>query len=142
MRSVKVSESVYQKLKEISANDKLTMSEVVEKLLSTIPLQPCGRSGGNQDQESNSTFYRIPVENHGGAVESGKVESGGRKVEYVTKQEFLDTVERMWSLICNWTQELLQSLKEKVGIDLLNDAQEDQEEDEGLECSREEQEED
>jgi len=142
VKSIKVSEAVYEKLKRMSTSGKLTISEVVEKLLSTFPPQPCGGSGGNQDQGGNSTFYRRTVENHGGAVESGKVESGGRKVEYVTKQEFLDTVERMWSLICNWTQELLQSLKEKVGIDLLNDAQEDQEEDEGLGCARENQEED
>jgi len=115
LKSIKVSEAVYQNLKKISTNDKLTISEAVEKLLSTIPLRGCGRSGGNQDQESNSTFYRIPVEN------------GGGKVEYVTREEFTQTIEKMWNAICDWTEKLLQNL-ERVGIDL-NDAQEAKEED-------------
>ena len=133
LRSIKISETVYGKLKRLSTENKLTMSEAVEKLLSTFPLQPCGGSGGNQDQESNSTFYRIPVENGGGTVES-------RKVEYVTREEFLSTIEKMWSTICDWTEELLENLK-KAGIDL-NGAEEDQEEGESLGCSQEEQKED
>ena len=149
LKSIKVSEAVYQKLKKISSDDKLTISEAVEKLLSTFPLQGCGGSGGNQHQEGDFTFYRRTVENHGGTVESREVESASGEVEYVTRREFYEVIEK----ICNWSSELLESLK-KAGIDL-TEAEEDQEEDkgseyasedqeegEGLECSQEAQEED
>jgi len=149
LRSIKISETVYGKLKRLSIENKLTMSETVEKLLSTFPLQGCGGTGGNQHQEGDFTFYRRTVENHGGTVESREVESASGEVEYVTRREFYEVIEK----ICNWSSELLESLK-KAGIDL-TEAEEDQEEDkgseyasedqeegEGLECSQEAQEED
>jgi len=136
VKSIKVSEAVYEKLKRISTSDKLTISEAVEKLLSTFPLQGCGGSGGNQDQGSNSTFYRRTVENGGGAVESRGVESGSRKVEgcsgevesrkveYVTRDEFNQVIEDLWCKVCDWSEELLKNLR-RAGIDL-NEAKEDQ----------------
>ena len=106
MKSIKISESVYQKLKKLSTDNKLTMNETVEKLLSTVPPQNGGGSGGNEDQKIDTTGYRIPVEN------------GSGKVEYVTREELDRVVER----VCRWSEELLESLK-KLGIDLTKEGQ-------------------
>jgi len=145
LKTIRVREEFYEKIREIAERKKITIGEAVEMIAGHnlcdysdynrghIDLKP------NHDNHSNHDIHNH--DNHDGS-------------DFVTRDEFDKTIQEIWDRICEWSQELLESLKE-AGVNLLGDtsgdqeenegseyASEDQEEGEGLECSQEAQKED
>lgn len=109
MKNVKISQSAHQKLKQLAGREKLTMSEVVEKLLSSYFGVPHNKveDGGNASQNKDTTGHRIPVEKTQNA--SALVE----KEKYVTREEF----DEFAKSIEVWSRRLLEGLS-RAGVKL------------------------
>lgn len=152
MKTIRVRDKFYNKVKDIAERKKITIGEAVEMVASYNNHDYCDLNHGNRghtDLESNHNNHdNYDIRNHGNHSRDRN------ESDFVTREEFEGTIQEIWDKICEWSQELLESLKE-AGVNLLDDtsgdqeedegseyASEDQEEGEGLECSQEVQEED
>jgi len=104
LKSIKISDDIHKKIKEFSTQKGKTIDGVLRELVEKAEI-----SGGKTEPE--------PISTSGGKVENG-VENGSGKVEYVTREELDQVVER----VCRWSEELLENLR-KAGIDLTEEGQ-------------------
>jgi len=113
LKSIKISDDIHKKIKEFSTQKGKTIDGVLRELVEKAEAEKAEITGGKTEPE--------PISTTGGKVENG-VENGGGKVEYVTREEFTESIDEVWNGLARWSHELLENLK-KVGIDLTEEGQ-------------------
>ena len=118
MKTIRVRDKFYNKVKDIAERKKITIGEAVEMVASHKPGDSNHVSYSDHDPELNHANHT----NH-----DNRNHMNHNNSDFVTREEFDRTVQEIWHRVCDWTKELLENLKE-AGIDLLDDANEAEEE--------------